>query len=321
MSETETTAGRAGRVVTGEAVVDLSHLTEPGQLAVFSRIEKAAVVIVPEALAAAYAAIPTAKVASTLYVPSGANVRVQTGSMVVGGDGLGAADDVLVVIGLLIISSPVTGPVPKRLHVVGSVLAPRGSEQALGQALAGGTGAVTYYPYTDGQEVKMLSGQVRLSPAVLANAAGRPDDILVVAGQIVVTGEVATVGYRTVLAAGQFAAPAASRDVLEPAIQIQGQAAWFQGANPRIFNGDARLGPDFLRLLDEPTALVVLGDLDIEEGVTEDGLREKISALTVFGDVVAPAGLIGMVQVLAAEVFGDIEASDRAHDGSDGSGS
>jgi hypothetical protein len=162
---------------------------------------------------------------------------------------------------------------------------------------------------------------VRLSPAVLANSAGRPDDILVVAGQIVVTGEVATVGYRTVLVAGQFAAPAASRDVLEPAIQIQGQAAWFQGANPRVFNGDARLGPDFLRLLDQPTALVVLGDLVIEEGVTEEALREKIIAVTVFGDVLAPAGLIGMVQILATEVFGEIEASDRAHAGTDGSGS
>jgi hypothetical protein len=162
---------------------------------------------------------------------------------------------------------------------------------------------------------------VRLSPAVLANTAGRPDDILVVAGQIVVTGEVSAVGYRTVLVAGQFAAPAASRDVLEPAIQIQGQAAWFQGANPRVFNGDARLGLDFLRLLGEPTALVVLGDLVIEEGVTEEGLREKITGFTVFGDVVAPAGLIGMVQVLASEVFGDIKAGDPARDGSDGSGS
>jgi hypothetical protein len=320
-TETETTAGRPGRVVTGEAVVDLSHFTEPQQLAVFSRIEKAAVVIVPEALAAAYAAIPTAKVASTLYVPSGVNVRVQTGSMVVGGDGLGAADDVLVVIGMLIISSPVSGPLPKRLYVVGSVLAPRGSEQALGQAFAGGTGSVTYYPYADGQEVKVLSGQVRLSPAVLANPAGQPDDILVVAGQVVVTGQVTSVGYRTTIIAGQLAAPAASRDVLEPAIQVQGQAIWYDGASPRVYNGDARLGPDFLRLLDEPAALVVLGDLVIEEGVTEAALREKLAGLAVFGDVIAPAELIGAVQIVATDVLGDIKASDRASDGPDGSGS
>ena len=320
-TETETTGGRPGRVISGEAVVDLSHLTEPGQLDAISRIQKAAVVIVPEALAGAYAAIPTAQVASTLYVPSGGNVRVQMGSMVVGGDGLGAPDDVVVVIGMLVISSPVTGPVPKRLYVVGSVLAPRGSEQALGQALAGGSGSVTYYPYAEGQEVKVLSGQVRLSAAVLANPAGQPDDILVVAGQVVVTGEVASVGYRTTIIAGQLAAPAASRDVLEPVIQIQGQAIWFDGASPRVYNGDARIGPDFLRLLDAPAALVVLGDLVIEEGVTEAALREKLSGLAVFGDVIAPAELIGAVQVVATDVLGDIKAANRASDGPDGSGS
>ena len=320
-TETETAGGRPGRVISGEAVVDLSHLTEPGQLDAISRIQKAAVVIVPEALAGAYAAIPTAQVASTLYVPSGGNVRVQMGSMVVGGDGLGAPDDVVVVIGMLVISSPVTGPVPKRLYVVGSVLAPRGSEQALGQALAGGSGSVTYYPYAEGQEVKVLSGQVRLSAAVLANPAGQPDDILVVAGQVVVTGEVASVGYRTTIIAGQLAAPAASRDVLEPVIQIQGQAIWFDGASPRVYNGDARIGPDFLRLLDAPAALVVLGDLVIEEGVTEAALREKLSGLAVFGDVIAPAELIGAVQVVATDVLGDIKAANRASDGPDGSGS
>ena len=321
MSETETTAGRPGRVISGEAVVDLSHLTEPGQLDAISRIQKAAVVIVPEALAGAYAAIPTGQVASTLYVPSGGNVRVQMGSMVVGGDGLGAPDDVVVVIGMLVISSPVTGPVPKRLYVVGSVLAPRGSEQALGQALAGGSGSVTYYPYAEGQEVKVLSGQVRLSAAVLANPAGQPDDILVVAGQVVVTGEVTSVGYRTTIIAGQLAAPAASRDALEPVIQIQGQAIWYDGANPRVYNGDARIGPDFLRLLDAPATLVVLGDLIIEEGVTEAALREKLSGLAVFGDVIAPAELIGAVQVVATDILGDITASGRASDGPDGSGS
>jgi hypothetical protein len=322
-TQTETTAGRPGRVISGEAVVDLSHLTEPGQLDAISKIARAAVVIVPEALAGAYAAIPTVGVASTLYVPSGGNVRVQMGSMVVGGDGLGAPDDVVVVIGMLIISSPVTGPVPKRLYVVGSVLAPRGSEQALGQAFAGGSGSVTYYPYAEGQEVKVLSGQIRLSPAMLANPAGRPDDILVVAGQVVVTGEVTAVGYRTAIIAGQLAAPAASRDVLEPAVQVQGQAIWYEGANPRIYNGDAQLNADFLRLLEAPIALVVMGDLIVADGVTEAALRAKITAITVFGDVIAPPELLGMMQVLATEVFGDIKprgdvTAAGASDGPDG---
>jgi hypothetical protein len=85
MSEKEIPATRAGRVVSGDSVLDLSHLTQPDQLAAISRIERVAVVIVPESLAAAYAAIPTAHVASTVYVPGGANVSVQTGSLVIGG--------------------------------------------------------------------------------------------------------------------------------------------------------------------------------------------------------------------------------------------
>ena len=73
-----------------------------------------------------------------------------------------------------------------------------------------------------------------------------------------------------------------------------------------------------------PIALVVLGDLIVADGVTEAALREKITAITVFGDVIAPAELIGMVQVLATEVFGDIKPSGEVKAGGagpDGSGS
>ena len=164
MSETETASGQAGRIVKDQAILDLTHLTEPGQLAAISRIEDVAVVIVPESLAAAYATIPTVGVASTLYVPGGVNVRLQTGSLTVGGDGLGAENDVLVVIGLLLITSPVTGPVPKRIYVVGAVLAPSGSEQVLGQALAGGTGGVAYYQYADGQQVRCSAARSSCRP-------------------------------------------------------------------------------------------------------------------------------------------------------------
>ena len=162
MNENESARDRV--VVSQQAVADFSHLTAPGQLAAIGAIEDVSVVIVPESLAAAYAAIPSAGVASTLYVPNGVNVRVHTGSLSVGGDGVGAADDVLIVIGMLIITSPVTGPVPQRIYVVGSVLAPRGSEPVLGPALAG-TGGVCYYTPADGQHVKVFSGQVRLSGA------------------------------------------------------------------------------------------------------------------------------------------------------------
>jgi hypothetical protein len=297
-------------VVSDQPVADFSHLTAPEQLAAISRIEGVALVIVPESLAGAYAAIPASGVAATVYVPDGANVRVHTGALVVGGDGLGAADDVLIVTGMLIITSPVTGPVPHRIHVIGSVLAPRGSESALGPALAGGTGGVSYYTPTGAQDIKVLSGQVRLSGAMLANPAGAPDDLLIAAGQVVVTGQVATVGYRQVIIAGQLAAPEASRDAIEPRIQVQGQAAWYRGDDPRVFYDDTSLGPDFFRLLDHPVSLVVLGDLTIADGVTETMMREKVTGISLFGDATVPPGLMGMVQALTTDAFGSIRASD-----------
>jgi hypothetical protein len=307
MSETEPAADRV--VLRDQPVVDFSHLTSPDQLAAISRIEDVAVVVVPQSLAGAYAAISVSDVAGTIYVPGGANVRVHTGTLVVGGDGLGGADDVLVVIGMLIITSPVTDPVPQRIYTIGSVLAPSGSEPLLGPALAGGTGGVSYYPYGPGQEFKVLSGQVKLSGAMLANAGGRPEDILVAAGQVVVTGEITTLGFRRVIAAGQLAAPADSRDVLEPGFQIQGQVGWYEGGDLRILNQDTTLGPDYFRLLDNPVSLVVFGDLTIADGVTEAMMRDKIGSIVLFGDAIAPPGLVAMLQVLATDAFGDIRAS------------
>ena len=297
-------------VVRKQPVADFSHLKSPEELAPIGRIEDVALVIVPESLAAAYAAIPSSNVASTIYVPGGSNVRVHTGVLVAGGDGLGLADDVLIVVGMLLITSPVANPVPKRIYVIGSALAPRGSESALGQALASGSGGVSYYPHVEGQDVKILSGQVKISGAMLANPAGRPEDILVAAGQVVATGEVTTVGYRSVVISGQFAGPAAGRDTIEPVAHIQGQAAWYEGDSPRVFNADATLTPEFFRALDHPVGLVVFGDLAVAPGVTDTMMREKITSIIAFGDATAPPELVGVLQALTTDVFGDIRASD-----------
>lgn len=297
-------------VIRDQPVADFSHLTSPEELGTISRIEDVALAVVPESLAARYTAIPSSDVAATVYVPDGANVRVHTGVLATAGDGLGAADDVLIVVGMLLITTPVTTPLPQRIYVIGSALAPRGSESILGQALAGGSGGISYYPYAEGQDVKMLSGQVKLSGAMLANPAGHPEDILVAAGQVVVTGEVTTVGYRSMVISGQFAGPAASQDTIEPVAHIQGQAAWYEGDSPRAFNGDTTLTPEFFRALDHPVGLVVFGHLAVAAGVTETMMREKITSIIVFGDATAPPDLVGVLQALTTDVFGDIRASD-----------
>lgn len=295
-------------------VLDLSHLTSPEQLAAIGGIEDVAVVIVPDSLAAAYLAIPASDVAATVYVPDGANPRVHTGMLAVSGDGLGAPDDVLIVTGLLLITSPVTGPLPRHIHVTGGVLAPRGSEAALGPAMTASTGAVAYFKYAEGQDIRTLSGEVKLSGAALENRAGQQGDILLVAGEVTVTGQVDAVGYGLVVIAGELAAPEHSRDVLEAKVQVHGEVAWYPGDNARVFHGKTRLGAGFFRQLDEPATIVSFGKLAILPDVTESLLREKVRGFTLFGKTTAPDELIGIIQFLATDMFGTIEADDGQGD-------
>lgn len=300
---------RAGEV-NGQPILDLSHFTSADELAGISRINRVATVIVPQALAAAYATIPKFGVANTVFVPDGGNVRVHTGALVVGGDGLGSPDDVLVVIGVLIVTSPVSGPVPRQISVVGSVLAPKGSEGTLGPALSGGAGSVTYFRYVEGQEIKLFTGQVKLSGTSLANPAGSSADVLLVAGQVIVTGEVPKIGFSQVVASGQLILPARSRDILEPRVQASGQVLWYQGAEPRILLEDTEVGADYFRFLDHPISLVVLGDLTITENVPHELIREKVTDIALLGDLTAPAELVPLLQVLTTEAFGSILVAD-----------
>jgi hypothetical protein len=290
------------------AVLDLSALTDPDDLAGVTAIENVATAIVPRSLAAAYTAIPSSHVANTVFVPDGSTVRTHTGSLSLDGASLGKPGDVLVVTGLLIITSPVTGDLPSLIDVTGGVLVPRGSEAQIGRVLQV-TGAVTQYRWTADQNIVMMGGQLRIGGGSLANPAGSPDDLLVLAGQVIVTGAVPGVGYRQIIAAGQTALPAEARDVLEPLIVSQGQLAWYHTPDPRVFTQDTTLTAEYFRLLPGPASLVAFGDLRIADDVTADDLRAAVSELLLFGDVTAPPGLVPSLQILAAEAHGTIRSS------------
>jgi len=300
-------------VIEGQGVLDLSHLTSPDELAAITRISGVGAVVLPESLAGAYAAIPVSKVGATVFVPDGLKPRVHVGSLIVGGDGIGAPDEMLVVVGVLVITGQVTGELPGRISVVGSVFAPRGSEAALGRVFGGGVGTVTYYRCQEGQSgphVKMLSGQVRLSGAALANHAGEPSDILVVAGQVIITGEVGPIGYSQIFVAGQVLAPEAAQTDLETRMDVQGQTVWYRSGDPRIFLDDVELGPDYFRLLDHPISLIAMGDLTIGAGVTTDLLRANVADIVLLGDVLAPAEAVPAIQALATAIMGQIRVAD-----------
>ncbi|HTE71403.1 MAG TPA: hypothetical protein VK942_22070 [Actinomycetes bacterium] len=306
------TGRRLAGVIQDVALLDLTSMTSAEDLAGITRISDVAIVLVPESLMPAAVGIPMDDVAMVVPVPDGVEVREHTGALVMGGEALAGPDvenAALVVTGTLILTSPVPRVAYRQVIVMGLVLAPHGSESALGAGLTRVTGAVDYYPYAEGQDIKVSTGQLRASGPVLANPTGGPDDILVVAGQLIVTGPVAKVGYRRIVVAGQVLAPQDSQPVLGPAVIVKGQLIWYTG-EPRFFVGKERFGRSFFDLLDQPLSLALVGRFEIDPEVPPELLREKVEQITLVGKMVAPAQLVGLLQVLTTEKVGEITVAE-----------
>lgn len=299
-------------VIQDVAMLDLTPMTSAEELAGITRISDVAILLVPESLMAAVVSIPMDDVAMVVAVPTGVEVRNHTGALVMGGAALAdpdAENSALIVTGTLILTSPVQRVTYRQVIVMGLVLAPRGSESALGAGLTRVTGSVDYYPYAEGQEVKVSTGQLRVGGEVLANPTGGPDDILVVAGQLIVTGPVTKVGYRRIVVAGQVLAPVDSQPVLGPAVIVKGQLVWYAG-QPRFFVGKERFERSFFELLDRPLTLALVGSFEIGPDVPPALLREKVQEITLVGKLVAPRQLVGVLQLLTTENVGKITVAE-----------
>jgi hypothetical protein len=305
----------ASGVVENLPVLDLTHATWEEDLAGIDRIANVGAVVVPENLAHALPRISMQNVGAVIPVPAGAHVRVHTGAIMLGGDALadpGGDNEVLIVIGALVITSPVTRIGYREVIVTGLLIAPKGSESAVGAGLTRMTGSVSYYQYAEGQEFRHLTGQSRLSGESIANPGGSRDDVLLLIGQVIITSPVTHVGYQRVIYTGQLLAPRASEDTLAPALSGSGQVCWYAGA-PRFMVGDDVLGRAYFELLDDPIALTVVGSVRIEDDVSPGLFRAKVSEITVVGDLTAPKHLIPVLQVLTTEQYGEVAvASDDA---------
>lgn len=290
-------------------LLDLSHAAEPADLAHIREIVKVAVVVVPEHLAHVLASIPMRSVANVIKVRQGAHVHAHTGSLMIGGDGLadpGGENEVLVVTGALIVSSAVKSVGFRQIHVTGMVLAPRGSESALGAGLTGVTGSVVYYRLGERQDFRQLAGDVRLSGAGIANAHGSPDDVLITSGRLVVTSKVTDVGYQLIAFGGELLAPRQSEELLTPVLTGGGEIAWYEG-DPRFLIGDETYGRAFFELLDDGERLAFAGDVTIaDDGVTPELVRQKVSDITLLGSIRAPKDVVPVLQIRTTEKCGTI---------------
>lgn len=304
-------------VIEDVALLDLTGMRTVEEVQGIARIHNVALVLVPQSLAGALVAVPTSNVASIVPVPDGAEVRVHTGAVVLGGDALadpGGDDVVLVVTGTLAVSSPVREVGYRQIIVTGMVLAPHGSEAALASGLTRVTGSVQYYRHVEGQRFQTLSGVQSLAGDVLANPNGDPADILFLIGQTTITSPVREVGYQQVLAAGQLLAPRDSQVALAGVLTMEGQLVWY-GGRPRFFTGTDRFTRDFFELQDERLDLALIGRFSIADDVPPTLLREKVGEITLLGTIVAPEPLLGVLQVLVTEKHGAIttEQGDGDH--------
>ena len=202
-----------------------------------------------------------------------------------------------------------------RLMNIGAVLVPEDLPDLLSGAECTNIGAVI--PVPTGGRVERHVGQVQIGGDTLA--AGDDSTILMLVGQVVVTPEVTRIGYRGLILVGQILLPKSAQAAIAGKVISQtGHVLYYEGAAPRVFMQDMRFSKAFLDLVEEPLALVVLGDCTFAADVTPELLRQKVRSMALIGDAtVEDPALQPVVQYLANPVIGEITVASAA----DGSGS
>lgn len=308
-------------VIRNVGVLDLSGLDSPEVLDGVKSMINVGVIIIPEPLLPKLSRIPMRNVGVTIPVPKGARLRQLTGQTVLSGEALenpdGDKNDVLLVSGQLAITSPVEKVGFGQIMASGQVLAPQGSEAALGPAFSRLSGQVAYYPYTEGAAVRVQVGSQRMTGKSLANPAGQPSDILLVIGSLIVTSPVEQLGYQHLALIGTVLAPTGSEDALEGRVTSIGGGIIYYTAPPRVFDGKDRFGPAFFEYLDEPITLVMNGRFTIDDDVSPDLVRQKVAAVVLNGKLTASRDVASLIQARALTKSGVIDVSGAADDASE----
>ena len=304
-----------GRVIKNVAMLDLTTLKSPEELADVEMIKNVATILIPESLMGALMRIPQKNIASVIPIPDGDDVEVQVtnGVLRMGGETLanptaGGGESmrkVLVVNGPLVITSAVTESGYFKIIVNGPVLVPEGNESAVGAAISTLNGPMTSYP-TDGN-IEFQEGQVRLTPEAIANEKGSENDVLILTGQAIIEGPIEKVGYSKILAVGQAFAP---RGLISSYLSVTGQVIYYNGT-PRIFNGNDSFSNAFFEYLPEPVSLLLNGRFTFEPDVTVDSVRGKVTEIILNGMIEAEAALVPLLQVLTVEKNGMIEVAGK----------
>ncbi|MGI8912272.1 MAG: hypothetical protein ACR2JY_00540 [Chloroflexota bacterium] len=189
---------------------------------------------------------------------------------------------------------------------VGLILVRESMAGRLGRVAMSAVGATVTVP--DGNNVKIHTGVTELSGQALS-APGHEDDVLVLAGPVIITGAVEQVTYKALIINGVLVAPKESQSVLSGSIsRLNGVAAYYSGSTPRVFTGSDHFSKAFFEYLDQPITMVLAGDFTFEPDVTAELLKQKVLELVVVGHLKAHRDLVPLVQVLAVAKAGKISA-------------
>jgi hypothetical protein len=307
-------ANTIGRGVRNVGVLDLTGLDGPEALDGVTGLTNVGVILVPQPLLAKLGTIPMTNVGSTIPVPAGARPRMFTGETILSGEALanqdGSPEDVLIATGELVITSPVQRVGYGHFIATGEVIAPVGSEAALGAGLTRMTGELVYYPYTEGATVRVLTGTQRLTGQALANPTGQETDILLVVGPLIVTSPIERLGYQHLVVTDTLLVPPGSEDPLVGRVTTMGGGTITYSAPPRIFSGNNQFAGAFFEYLDDPITLVLSGNSVFEEDVTPEIVKQKVAGVVMSGNVTAPRSVVPMLQTLTLAKCGNLRSSD-----------
>ncbi|WP_029192784.1 hypothetical protein [Paenibacillus harenae] len=193
-----------------------------------------------------------------------------------------------------------------QIQNVGVVLAPEALSGALMKIPQKNVGLIVTIPPTSGK-IKRLTGQLTVDGEAFANHSGSPEDMLVIAGQIIITSEIEVVGFKEVIVAGQIIAPKKAERALVGAVsQLTGQIVYYTGETPRLFVGNDTFSKAFLDLIDGNMSMILIGSFEFGSDVDTSTLKQKITELVLIGELRAPKELIPLLQLLAVVKLGNI---------------
>ena len=174
-------------------------------------------------------------------------------------------------------------------------------------------GMIVTIPQTSGK-IKVLTGQLSLSGDIFSNSSGSSEDILVIAGQTIITSSlVEKIGYKDIIIAGQLIAPKGMESLLTSAVtRMSGQIAYYTSDTPRIFIGEDTFSKAFFDLIEGKMGMLLVGRFEIDSDVDIATLKQKVSEIILIGELSAPKTLVPLLQLLAVVKLGAINGRDAA---------